>query len=180
MCAKVTSPLMSLDASGSIASALTFSKWKGRNYARQLVIPANPQTEEQQGVRAKLGSAGRFNSFIGPLSDAQIAVNEASPADTSGVAFYAKQQISRFEASSTDYNDEGNSTEKGLFDTKAGTLGLQAVTIPGGTPLVVPAGLILWNAYQTMHFIDDELAPTEADSATSGNIDTFIASLTAS
>ena len=43
---------MSLDASGSLAGALVFSKWKGRNYARQLVIPANPKTGGQVGMRS--------------------------------------------------------------------------------------------------------------------------------
>lgn len=47
-------PLMSLDASGTIADAVTFSKWKGRNYARQRVIPANPNSVSQQSVRAMM------------------------------------------------------------------------------------------------------------------------------
>jgi len=47
-------PLMSLDASGSVAGALTFSKWKGRNYVRQLVVPANPKTVKQVSVRAMM------------------------------------------------------------------------------------------------------------------------------
>lgn len=49
---KVTGPGMSLDASGSLAKALVFSKWKGRNYIRQLVIPANPKSGGQVGVRS--------------------------------------------------------------------------------------------------------------------------------
>jgi hypothetical protein len=49
---KLKSPMMSLDASGSIGSAITFSKWKGRNYARKLVVPANPQSGLQTGMRA--------------------------------------------------------------------------------------------------------------------------------
>jgi hypothetical protein len=49
---KVAAPALSLDASGSIAGAVTFSKWKGRNYVRQLVKPSNPQSGGQVGVRA--------------------------------------------------------------------------------------------------------------------------------
>jgi hypothetical protein len=45
---------MSLDASGTIADAVTFAKWKGRNYARQRVIPANPRTVSQVSVRAMM------------------------------------------------------------------------------------------------------------------------------
>jgi len=47
-------PLMSLDASGTIADAVTFSKWKGRNYARQRVIPSNPNSVSQVSVRAMM------------------------------------------------------------------------------------------------------------------------------
>lgn len=49
---KLQGPAMSLDASGSLAGTLVFSKWKGRNYARELVKPANPRSGGQVGVRA--------------------------------------------------------------------------------------------------------------------------------
>lgn len=49
---KVTGPMMSLDASGTLAGALTFSKWKGRNYVRRRVIPSNPKSGLQVGMRA--------------------------------------------------------------------------------------------------------------------------------
>jgi hypothetical protein len=45
---------MSLDASGSVAGTLTFSKWKGRNYVRQLVTPSNPQSPLQISTRAMM------------------------------------------------------------------------------------------------------------------------------
>lgn len=180
MCAKVSGPLMSMDASGKIANAIVFAKWKGRNYVRQLVTPYNPQSVGQQAVRAALGSAGRFNSYIEDGSAAQLALNDAAPADQSGVGYYASQQISRYVQSDTDYNDEGNSTEKGYFDSAAASLGLTDVTIPGDTPLVVPAGLILWNAFDSMYFIDDTLAPARAVDASEANITTFVNSLAAS
>lgn len=50
--AKLTAPLFSLDASGTIAKAITFSRWKGIKYARTRVIPANPQSIAQTEVRA--------------------------------------------------------------------------------------------------------------------------------
>ena len=45
---------MSLDASGTVGDTLTFSKWKGRNYVRNRVIPANPKSASQTGVRAMM------------------------------------------------------------------------------------------------------------------------------
>jgi hypothetical protein len=58
--ARTKGALFSLDASGSIAKTLTFSRWKGRQYARQLVIPHNPRSGLQVGVRAGF----KFNSQI--------------------------------------------------------------------------------------------------------------------
>lgn len=50
----VKGPGFSLDASGSLADAIVFSKWKGRNYIRQLVTPANPRSGAQTGFRASM------------------------------------------------------------------------------------------------------------------------------
>jgi hypothetical protein len=51
---KLNAPMMSLEASGTIANAVTFAKWKGRPYARQRVIPSNPQSALQTAVRAMM------------------------------------------------------------------------------------------------------------------------------
>lgn len=55
--ARTTGPLMSMDASGTIAGTLTFAKWKGRNYVRQTVTPANPRSGLQVGMRAAMAWA---------------------------------------------------------------------------------------------------------------------------
>lgn len=49
--ARLTAPLLSLGASGSIAKSLVYSTWKGIPYARVHVIPANPKSVGQQEVR---------------------------------------------------------------------------------------------------------------------------------
>lgn len=49
---KLTAPMLSLAASGTIADAITFASWKGRPYARERVIPANPRSGAQVGRRA--------------------------------------------------------------------------------------------------------------------------------
>jgi len=51
---KVTGPMMSLDASGTVAGTVTFSKWKGRNYVRQRVKPHNPKSVMQISMRAMM------------------------------------------------------------------------------------------------------------------------------
>lgn len=49
---KVVAPAMSLDASGTLAGTLVFSKWKGRSYVRERVIPSNPKSGGQVGMRS--------------------------------------------------------------------------------------------------------------------------------
>jgi len=49
--ARLTGPLLSLDASGSIFKTLVYSKWKGLNYARLSVTPYNPKSDAQLGIR---------------------------------------------------------------------------------------------------------------------------------
>lgn len=55
--AKLTGPLFSLSASGSIADTLTYFTWKGLNIVRQRVVPANPNTALQQTQRGYLSDA---------------------------------------------------------------------------------------------------------------------------
>lgn len=45
--AKVTMPLMSVDASGKIAKTLVFFKWKGLDVVRSYAVPSNPRTTKQ-------------------------------------------------------------------------------------------------------------------------------------
>jgi len=84
---------MSLDASGTIAGAITFSKWKGRNYVRQTVVPANPRSGLQTGMRSSMkfltqvyaaigaGPQGHWKDVADPLAitalNAMVRLNQA-------------------------------------------------------------------------------------------------------
>jgi len=57
--AKLISPLMSIDARGKFGDAIVYSIWKGINYARQYFIPSNPNSEDQQAVRAVVSDASK-------------------------------------------------------------------------------------------------------------------------
>ncbi len=48
---KTTAPLLSFGASGQIGKTLVYGTWKGRAYARRYIIPANPNSAEQQETR---------------------------------------------------------------------------------------------------------------------------------
>ena len=49
--AKLTGPLLSMGARGTVGKTLVIADWKGVKYARQHVIPANPRTTEQTVTR---------------------------------------------------------------------------------------------------------------------------------
>jgi len=53
--ATTKAPLFSLDASGTLADAIVFSKWKGRTYVRRHAIPSNPRSALQVGMRSVFG-----------------------------------------------------------------------------------------------------------------------------
>lgn len=50
---KLIGPLMSFGASGQLGKGMVTAKWKGINYARQYVVPANPRTVKQQANRTR-------------------------------------------------------------------------------------------------------------------------------
>jgi len=94
--AKVTGPLLSMDARGKIADSIVFMGWKGIQTVRKFVIPANPNTQAQQDVRAYMTNAvGRYRdaSMLGPDKVAwdAYAATEAKP--MSGFNSYCKTDI---------------------------------------------------------------------------------------
>jgi hypothetical protein len=56
---------MSLAASGSIAKTLVYAAWKGRQYVRQHVIPHNPKSAAQTGMRAMMKFLSQAWASIG-------------------------------------------------------------------------------------------------------------------
>jgi len=68
--AKPTAPLLSFDASGTLAKTMVFSRWRGIPYVRRYVIPANPQTAAQQTTRNTFTMLTEFWKVAGPLLQA--------------------------------------------------------------------------------------------------------------
>jgi len=52
--ARVSGPLMSMSASGTVGKAMTFGKWKGRPWVREWFTPENPKTTKQVNIRTAL------------------------------------------------------------------------------------------------------------------------------
>lgn len=62
--AKLKGPLFSLAAAGSIAKTLVYARWKGVQWVRVHVIPANPDTQLQKDQR------GYLRTLVGAVHDA--------------------------------------------------------------------------------------------------------------
>jgi len=65
---KLTGPLLSLGASGSIGKTITYAVWRGIAYARQLVIPANPNTAGQQTTRNTFSTLASMWKILGTFA----------------------------------------------------------------------------------------------------------------
>ena len=61
----LTGPLFSLSASGTIGKALTYSRWRGIQYARTRVIPKNPNSSPQQDVRNAFRGLNSIYAILG-------------------------------------------------------------------------------------------------------------------
>jgi hypothetical protein len=60
---------MSLNATGSLAKSIVFAGWKGIKYARQYIVPANPNTSGQQTQRGYITAAvALWHSILYPLN----------------------------------------------------------------------------------------------------------------
>lgn len=94
--AALKGPLFSLSASGSIAKTLVYGTWKGVKWARQHVVPANPQTAQQTTQRALMTSAvsawkNYFTDAEGRAAWNRWALNDSRP--LSGFNGFTSQMI---------------------------------------------------------------------------------------
>lgn len=83
--AKLTAPLFSLEARGSIAKSLVYFPWKGINAARQYVTPANPNTAPQQTQR------GYVTTIVALIHACQgLAADPLTAVDNTAYSIYSR------------------------------------------------------------------------------------------
>jgi len=68
--AKVTAPILSMQARGQIGKSQVYASWRGVPYARQLVVPTNPNSAEQQLTRGVFSSMQDLWKRMGSISQA--------------------------------------------------------------------------------------------------------------
>ncbi len=154
--AKVTGPLMSLDASGTVGHTAVFSKWKGRNYVRLRVTPKNVKSNDQAKTRTVLGLLGKALSFIlfptvangGDMSQFYADDLAHTPAGQSWISYAIRQLIgtglSTWDTVSTAWGSVSG-TVQGYFTTGAASLGLADFSLPYGTFGVIDSGEQLYH-----------------------------------
>lgn len=92
---KVTAPLMSLDASGTLGKAFVASKWKGRNYMRRHVVPSNPRSDNQVANRSMMAFLSQYWHLMTDVN--QALWNElASQGNFSPFNAYTRYNLNRW------------------------------------------------------------------------------------
>lgn len=180
--AKVTGGLLSLDASGTFGNAITYAKWKGRQYARIKGNPSNPKTEGQMTGRAYFSLGGKITKRA-DLAEAVVTfVKTILPAGQSWASYFVKEMLGsgnvNIEAAQTAYNLVGNATVKGYFDDAASQAGIEAVNLGSETYEQLPAGLALWAAYAASYRLNDPSAPAVITAASEGQVFAYTEALT--
>jgi hypothetical protein len=126
---KVAGPAFSLDASGALGDAIVYSKWKGRPYVRERVIPSNPRSAGQVAMRAML-------TWLAQQWDAQSAADKLTwddPADAEVISAFnafTKNGLGRwrnFTPPGTAYPVPGTGTEASINDWTV-TGGVRSIT----------------------------------------------------
>ena len=177
--AKVSGPLMSLDASGKIADTIVFAKWKGRNYVRQLVTPANPQTAGQKAVRAILGTLAKaahmvltsFRDVASIGSPFFTAARDGAPSGQSWISWLQKIMNSLFDARVTAYAALSG-TIKGYYNAAATDIGGESYTDVEGVAHTAGEQLYML-AYFAVNYLDYTGFAAGIDSATETQCDDF-------
>jgi len=135
--ARVTGPLMSMDASGTVAGAIVFSRWKGLPYVRRHAIPSNPRSAKQISMRAMMSFLSRnWATTVTPGAD---WIPPASTRHMSAFNLYIGDNQAAwrsFKAPSTTYvRDElGTAPSAGVVTASGGVRSSQLSIADGANP----------------------------------------------
>jgi hypothetical protein len=159
--AKTTGPLFSISASGTIANAMVFGKWKGRNTVRRWVVPENPQSTLQGYLRASMKSIGKWVAKVAAIKagDATNSVIYKACTATCGddenwnayimkgfldtIIVGGAVNTSNFTALVAEYSALSTAV-KSAWASDATLLGIADLSFGYGYTTNIPAGLILY------------------------------------
>lgn len=162
-------------ASGKIGNMVTAS-WKGINYARAHVIPANPNTTAQQAVRSKSSFVVEFGKQI--LSSVIQPYWNGMYPKMSGFNAFSKINNSLADASSG-INENNFSMVGSLEGTTIGTMsyGTDTVTVNWSTSIIGNGEdtdkvlIVIWDTANKVAFVSDN-----ATTRSTGTLDIIVGS----
>lgn len=127
---KLQAPLLSLDASGAIAGAIVYSKWKGRPYARALVRPANPKSGGQVGIRQmfKFLSQQWQNVDAGNQATWETKANQQVVSEFNAYMGYNQFRWADFTAP-TMHDPEATADTPATIGSPAAVAGVRSITV---------------------------------------------------
>lgn len=177
--AKTSAPFLSLDASGTVASTLTASKWKGRNYMRLRIIPANPKTAGQQAVRSILGTLAKactavLTSFVdvaGVGSPFFTTARDSAPSGQSWISWLQKVMYSLFAGRVTAYAALSG-TIQGYYASAGAGAGLASYTDKAGVAHTAGQQLYML-AYFAVNYLSYTGFASGIDNPSSTEVDDF-------
>lgn len=155
--AKLVGPLFSLEARGKVGEALVYFPFKGRNVVRAWTIPTNPRDIDQQLIRQKLASLGKFVSKI--IRVTSVIVNGSKmyqlvKADTPATQIWNAHLVKK---ALDDLKTDNNFTTLsaaiagtdvvGEWQCAATTLGLETLTGPEYATAITPEMQLAMGAY---------------------------------
>ena len=157
---KLKGPLLSLEASGTIADTLTIQEWKGRTYMRKKPQPADAKSGKQIGMRAMFSYLTKHWDSISSIDKATWNTRAASK-NILPFNAYLNENLLRWVTG----KHPGEAFPIGETGTSAVTLFQNA--IPQGTGLRVQLGIQFQNDNQgaTLHRILDPPSLTRLDNA---------------
>lgn len=125
---KLTGPHFSITALGKFGKVTVYSIWKGIQYARMLITPVNPQSEDQGDRRVMLGGLGRSPKYVQNLSPYEVHSSSVAPAGQSWISYYIKyimdtyfSDVAGFDAIYAEFQAHGAKLD---FGSEAASLGL--------------------------------------------------------
>lgn len=92
---KLKGPGLALGASGSVADAVTFAKWKGRHYLRTKTTPADPKSNVQISCRAMMSFLAEAWSTLTTTNQATFSA-PAAELQISPFNFYVQYNLDRW------------------------------------------------------------------------------------
>lgn len=155
--AKLTAPLLSLEARGAIGEALVYFPWKGRNVARAWTKPSNPRDIDQKLIRQKLAAMGKNCKAIvtpetGLLNGSAIyqLIKDVTPATQIWNAYFVKAALDDLKVDNAFTTLSGAIAGVGHVTTwqcEAINVGFGTLTGPGYATAITPEMQFAMGAY---------------------------------